>query len=253
MGITAADSALRRGLGAIKVIGSYYSVYRLGGTSGVPNVAASLIDPLNLVATNFSARIVPGLAKPLIEIEPVYKLIYNIICDARTLRIGDCLVEVGPQLMDAPDGRMFILADVQPLLPAQGPRTEILGTLSRPSSDGGNDPIQGRGSYQGMTKFTEKIAVLSYGLYDMALVGTASAIPMGIQPYTRIGGLQEFKFPSGTHRATHFIYIPPLPGLLIQPGDVVSDQNGNRFFLQNVSTFSTGLKGTVCIADSNFT
>jgi hypothetical protein len=246
MGLSQADSALRRGLGAIKVIGSYYNVYRLGD-----NNSASLISAQNLVISNFPARIVPGLPKALLEIEPIYKLVYNCICDTRSLKIGDCLVEVGPVTTDSPDGRTFILADVQPLLPAQAPRTEIMGTISRPAS-GATDPIQGRGAYQGTTKYNELIVVLDNGLYDITNAGTAAVIPMGIQPYTRMGPAQDFKFPTATHRSIHFIYIPLLPGFQVQPGDITSDQNGNRFRIQNVSSFTTGLQGTIAIAETLF-
>jgi hypothetical protein len=253
MGLSQVDSALRRGLGRIKPIASTYKVYRLGGLSGTANAATSIIDPLNLVNESFPARITLGLPKSTLENEPIYKMLYGGICDVRSLKIGDVLVETGPTLAGSPDGRAYVLSDVQPLMPAVFARTEIMGSLTRPNGPSQtDDPVLGLGVYQGQSKKDEWLYVLDNGMYDVAGTGTAAVIPMGLQPYSRLGPAQELKFPTATHRSTHFAYIPLLPGVQIMPGDMVSDQNGNRFKIETVSAFTSGLQGYQAICESVF-
>lgn len=253
MSLASIDNVMRRAFGlGVKPIASTYAVYRLGGASGEPNFAASLIDPLNLVFPAYPARITRGLPKILIEVEELYKMIYIGFLDTRPLKIGDCLVENGPPTTDSPDGRMYLLADVQPMLPPQFPRVEIQGNLARPSTTT-PDLMQGAGAYSGGSKFTSQICVLNNGMYSFSESGIAATIPMGLQPYARRGPGQDKKFPMATHRTQHYIYIPLLPGVEVLPGDEITDNNGNRYVVDNLSSFTVGLQGTLAIADSLFT
>lgn len=254
MSTASIDSALRRGLGRIKTIASLYKVYRIGGVSGLPNAATSVIHPLNLVNPAFPARFTMGLPKSIIEQEEVYKMTYSGICDVRSLKIGDVLVETGPPLTDTPDGRAFILADVQPLLPAVFARTEVMGSITRPNAaTQANEPLLGMGAYQGQSKFDEWVFTLQNGLYKVQASGVVATIPMGLQPSIRLGAAQEFKFPTSTKRGLHYGYIAALFGEALQPGDMVSDQNGNRFKVETVNYFSSGFQGYQFICQSVFT
>ena len=256
MSLASIDNALRRAFGqGVKAMASTYSVYRLGGLGGqnTPNEAASVIDPLNLIYPNYQARIAaPNTPRNLLEVEPIYKMIYLGFCDTRPLQIGDILVENGPNTTDSPDGRIFTLADVQPMLPPQFPRVEILANLTRPSASS-DDVTLGKGVYQGISKLDSQICVLASGMYSFATAGISSTIPIGLQPYTRMGPSQESKYPSATRRTQYFIYCPLLPGVEILTGDEFTDQNGNRYIVESISTLTTGLQGTLAIAISLFT
>lgn len=250
------DNALRRGLGqGVKGgLATYFNVYRLKGLSGTPNAATSIVDPLNKVLTNFPIRMVKNAMQQLVEQEPIYKLVYQGMCDTRQLKIGDVFIEVGPIMTDVPDGRMFYLADVQPILPAMFVRAEISGSASRPHDASQTDePLLGRGrAAQAVSKGQEWLYILDNSLYDVQAVGTPATIPMGIQPYNRVGPAQEMKFPTGTRRGVHYLYLPLLPGLQIEPGDYVLDDNRNHYRIQTVQAFTTGLQGYQLIAETTF-
>jgi hypothetical protein len=255
MGIAALDNALRRGLGkAGEVIGTTFSVYRLGGTSGTPNGAANIIDPLNLINDNYFARIVHQKPPVVIETEEVYRLYYIGLCDTRQLKVGDVFVETGPELADTPDGRVYFLNDVQPFLPPVFTRVEIFGTITRPHGDGASEqPIQGYDGYQGESKFTEEIITLGDSLYSFATSGTPTVIPMGIQPAKRMGSQQDIKFPTATHRGLYMASCPLLPGVQIQPGDYLSDQNGSRYVIHVPHAQTVGNQGIQMLVESVFT
>jgi len=255
MPISAIDSALRRGLGfAGKVIGTQFDVYRLGGISGTPNAAPSLIDDLNKVLSSFPVRFVHEEPKVVMEQAQIYDMLYLGMCDTRQLKVGDVFVEIGPTLTDTPDGRMFVLTDVQPLLPAVFARVEVAGSLTRPNGENTSaDPILGVDAYQGEEKFTEAIVVLNDGMYEVALTGTPATIPVGIQPHKRFGSSQEFNYPTATHRGMYFGFCPLLPGIQIQPGDVLSASNGDRYVIHVPSVFTTGIQGYTLQMESLFT
>lgn len=257
MGIASIDSALRRGLGfAGKVIGTQFDVYRIGGKTGLPNAATSIIATENQIFHSFSVREVHDVPKVVEENTPLYDMLYIGMCDSRQLKTGDIFVEIGPKLADTPDGRVFALLDVQPLLPCVFARVEIMGGLSRPNGEGDAvEPILGLDDYQGETKFTEMTCSLNQGLYEIPgdpNIGPA-VIPMGIQPNKRLGSDQEFKYPTATKRGLYFGYCPLLPGVQIQPGDVISDHNGNRYVVHIPTSFQTGLKGWFLQMTSLFT
>lgn len=253
MSLASNDNALRRGLGKIRPIASVYNVYRLGGASGTPNGASSIINSANLVTDNFNARIVRETSRKLLEQEEIYKQFYIGECDVRSLKIGDCLVETAPILTDAPDGRAFTLVDVQPMMPAIFARTEIMGSISRfNSADKTDEPILGVDTYQGTTKLNEWVLVLTNGSYDFVSSGIAAVVPFGIQPSIRIGTAQEFKYPTATKRSLHYAYIPLLPGAMLQPGDVLMAQNGDRFRIENLSVFTVGIQGYLATCESLF-
>jgi hypothetical protein len=226
----------------------------LGGASGTPNSASSIINSLNLVYSYFPVRFVHQKVAIVMEQAEIYEMLYLGMCDTRSLKPGDIFVETGPTLADTPDGRVFALADVQPLLPAVFARVEDYCALTRPDSESGaSDPIQGQAPYQGETKFTEAICSLVEGSYQIPGTTTPTVIPMGVQPHRRMGSSQEFKYPTATHRGLYFGYAPLLPGIQIEPGDVVSDQNGNRYVIHVPSTFTTGIKGWLLQMESLFT
>jgi hypothetical protein len=250
MPISQLDGILRRGLGiAGKVIGTYFNVYRLSATSA----ATSIIDSRNLVLENYPARIVLAAPKIVKEQTEIYNMVYIGLCDTRPLQPGDVCVEVAPTLTDTPDGRVFVFADVQPLLGPVFIRTEVYAGLSRPNGpDRTADPIQGLTQYQGTSKFDESIYTLANGLYSVKYSGTPAVIPMGLQPKNRIGPPQEMKFPTATVRGSYVGYIPLLPGLQVHPGDFMTDQNGNRYRFEVVTAYTVGIQGYQLLVETVF-
>lgn len=251
------DKALRQGLGKIKPIASTYSVYRIGGASGVPNDASSIINEQNLVTAYFPGRFNRITNKSVLEQEDIYKMCYIGEADIRSLKIGDILIETAPHTTDAPDGRAFAFVDCQPLMPAVFARTEIMGSVSRPNSDEAEEPMLGTVPYQGTTKGSEEYLVLgatpeTWGYYSFESTGIMATIPFGLQPYSRLGTAQEYHYPTATKRGIHYAYLPLLPGVLLQPGDVLNAQNGDRFRIENLSVFTTGTQGYLAICESLF-
>lgn len=247
MGVRQIDSALRRGLGKMKVIGTFHDVYRLAS-----NASTNLFDPLNKVLTSFPARINKNAAQVLVEQEPIYKLQYLAQCDCRPLKIGDLLVETGPALTDTPDGRMYIFADVQPLLPSIVVRVDGFGQIHIPhdASIMTEQPELGRGTaVQAESISHEQLVTLANGAYSVGAAGAAQ-IPLGLQPYNRIGQNIDFKTPSSTRRATYYAYVPRLPGIIIQPGWFLVDWNGQRYRIQSATEFKVGLQGYEIICET---
>lgn len=194
------------------------------------------------------------------------KMTYTGMIDTRQLQVNDVLVETGPDLVDLPDGRSYIFADVRPL---QGPvliRCDFLGGLSRPNSASTvSEPILGDGGYQGTSKFNEWPYQLVAGSFYVASgpitvdgitsTGQPCGIPMGMQPHIRVGPrppITDEYFPTTTPRAVFFTYVPTLPGVPIQPGDMIMNSIGDRYQIENVSYFDTAIQGYQLIVYSVF-
>lgn len=247
MGISQIDGALRRGLGKVGIIGTQFDVYRLGATP-----ATTLMDPANKVLSGFSARVVKNTTQALIEQEPIYKMDYVAECDSRPLRIGDLLVETGPVLTDTPDGRMYVFADEQPLLPTICVRVDGFGEVHAPhdASLTVEQPELGRGTaVQAESIAHEQVVTLANGSYSLGAAGAAK-IPMGIQPYNRFGQNVDFKTATATRRATYYAFVPLLPGVTIVPGWFLVGADGQRYRIQSASGFSTGLQGYQLICET---
>lgn len=238
---------MRRGLGKVGIIGTQFDVYRLA-----PNAAANLKDPLNKVLVGFSARVVKNNTQALIEQEPIYKMDYVAECDSRPLRIGDLLVETGPVITDTPDGRMYMFVDEQPLLPTIFVRVDGFGEIHIPhdASLSVEQPELGRGTaVQAESVEHEQVVSLANGSYSVG-VGAAAQIPLGIQPYNRLGQNIDFKLATGTRRATYYAYVPLLPGVKIVPGWFIVGPDGQRYRIQSATGFSTGLQGYQIICET---
>lgn len=231
---------------AARHIGLKYDVYRLSNTS-----SGSILAPANKVISNLKFRMVLDTNGWTIEQSRIYDMIYAGLGNANKLQIGDVLVETDG------DGEMFTLAQTRPLSAKVFARTEQACTLTRPAGKqvGGNTspPAQGRVGMMALGKQTEWLLALNAGFYDFAPTGTPATVPCGIQPYKRLGGLQSFKdAPSMTHRNEVFIYCPILPGVEIQPGDMFSAANGERYRVQTMMPFTEAMQGYLIIGESTF-
>lgn len=247
------DNALRQGLGlgARLAIGTQFSVYRLNANS-----TGNWCQPSNQIFENFSAKFAYGIPKGLEEQTDTYKMWYTSMVDTRRLLVGDILIETGPKLTDEPDGRGYVFADVRPL---QGPvfaRVDFFGSLSRSNTPSQvAEPLQGDLGTLAATKDTEWTYQLQNGSFFVDPTGQPCAIPMGMQQHMRVGPAQNLKgdtFPTETPRAVFFCYIPILPGVVIQPGDIISNSIGDRYQVENIALHTVGLQGYQIIAHSIF-
>lgn len=234
------DRALRAALGqGVGPIAELYTVYRLNATS-----SGQIMSPSNVVRTNYKARITKVVPTALLEQRTLYPLLYSGFCDTRALQIGDILVQTGPILTDTPDGRIFALTCVQPLLAPVFARVEVLSALSSPHSiQTIAEPLVGDGGVASTTKSTEWLVSLTNGLYSVGPQGPAAVIPCGLQLRERGGGPQEVKYPSSAPRGEFDFYMPPLPGYEIRPNDVISDAVGNRYRVTVPILYTSGLQG----------
>lgn len=248
------DAVVQYGRGvAAGIIGEVYDVYRRSdGTDGRQATQGSVLNTANLIISAFPIRMMRSNAAIATENTNIYDMIYAGMCDATQLLVGDIVIRTQPYRNDR---EMFVVADLRPLSYNVFVRTEIEGSMSRPWGTGDSEQLLGFVEYQGAGKYTERPYILNNGYYYIAEPGkpaSPAVIPLGMQPYKRLGPTPEIRQPTTTHRTEVFVYVPLLPGLFIEAGDLVSDQNGNRFQIHNVTLFTVGLQGYQLIAESLF-
>lgn len=249
----AIDELVQFGRGiAAEYVGATYDVYRLSNfkTGKPPYTNGSIISQMALVIRNYQARMIRTNSAVAIEQTDIYDMMFAMLSDATCLKIGDVLVRTGKFRND---GEIFTVAQLRPMSYNMVIRTEIEGSIARSYGEGDSEQLLGYVKYQGAGKTYEKNYTLKKGWYYISEPTDIPAmIPFGIQPYKRLGPMPEIKQPTTTHRTEMFAYVPLLPGLLIEPGDVLADQNGNRYWINTVSVFTTGIQGYQLIAESLF-
>jgi hypothetical protein len=250
----ALDDVVQYGRGrAAEIIGEPYDIYRLSdGLDGREPTQGSMLNEPNKILCSFPIRMVKTNAAIAIEQTNIYDMIYTGMCDATDLKVGDVAVRVGRHRKT---NEMFTLAQLRPLSYNTFIRTEVEGNISRPWGKGDSEQLLGLVDYQGAGKTTERPYILNDGYYYIGTPNgflSPAVIPLGLQPYKRLGPSPKIQQPTTTHRVEMFSYVPLLPGLYIEPGDTISDQNGNRYMIQTISTYSVGLQGYMLIAESLF-
>jgi hypothetical protein len=224
---------LARGIAA-SVIGQLYDVYRLN-----PKSTGAIVSPSNLVIGNFPVKMTRNTQSLADEQAKIYELVYQGLCDVSRLRIGDILVEKGFRS----DPGKFILAQERPLKPYMFVRVEINGAVTRQSAISA-EPLLGLGPYQATTKAYESVAQLRNGMFAYVQGGSPAQIPIGIQIDRRMGQTPRgFKLPTVNKLEEVSAYVPLLPGLQIQPTDMLADANGNRYLVHAVQIYTAGLVG----------
>ena len=248
------DYIVQYGRGAAAdIIGEIYDVYRRSdGTDGRIPSQGSVLNTSNRVYTGLAIRMMRSNAAIAAENTNIYDMIFAGMCDASVLKVGDVVTRTQDYRNDR---EMFTVADLRPLSYNVFVRTEVEGSISRPWGVGDSEKLLGFVEYQGAGKYTERPYVLQSGYYYIAEPGkpvSPAVIPLGIQPYKRLGAKPEIRQPTTTHRTEMFCYAPLIPGMFIEAGDILSDQNGNRYMIHNVSLFTVGLQGYQLIAESLF-
>lgn len=222
-----------RGIAA-SFVGQIYDVYRLNKRSNGAIVSAS-----NRIIASFPCKMTRNTVALADEQAKIYELVYQGLCDVSKLQIGDVLVETGFRS----DRGMFVLAQERPLKPYMFVRVEINGAITRQSAVQA-EPLLGRGPYQGTSKGYESVAQLSNGMYAYVHNGTPAQIPIGIQIDRRMGQQPRgFKLPTANKLEETSCYVPFLPGLQIQPTDMLADANGNRYLVHGIQAYTSGLQG----------
>lgn len=240
------DELVQYGRGrAAEYIGPPCDVYRLqpGVSSG------SVLNDESRIFQNVNARFTRSNSAIIIEQTPVYDMIYTMTADATNIQVGDIFVEKGSRA----DGGIYAIGQLRSMGANIAIRTEIAGAITRPWGQGDSEQLLGTVDHQGIGKSYERPYRLEKGFYYCDKIDVSPAvIPFGLQPYKRLGPMPEYKYPSTTHRTEMFAFVPLLPGLYIEPGDMLSDQNGQRFQVHSLSSFTTGIQGYFLILESTF-
>src|SRR5579872_1386114 len=225
-------------------LGQIYNVYRLNARS-----TGTVISRQSQVYDSLPCYMRKSTKSGDVEQSKVYEMIYEGKFDASKVNIGDIFVEQGFRS----DGGMFVLAQYRPLEPYWFVRCEIAGSILREASQTvGAEPAQGLTSYQGVSKKYEWPCVLNNGLYSFQQSGTPAQVPIGIQMYKRIGQKSGVDIPTATRLEEVYCYVPNLRGIAIQASDTLADQNGNRYKVNSVQTYTVGLQGQFIVGHKLF-
>ena len=243
------DAVIQAGRGAAAgVIGQTYTQYRLGSTSGS-------ITSGTPITSNFLARIERITNKSKIENQTFDLLVYKATCDNTTLDEGDLLVETGY----GSDNGQYWVAQKRPTRETLWVRAESNCNITRPmptagaaseQPSSGPELVEGWG---GVTKDTEQILTLQNGLYSFtsAAGATKAVIPAGLQPLNRIKDAREPDIPTALYREHFLVYLPLLPGCILNELDRVSFSNmGDAYEIALMfTTEQTGLSGWILIVE----
>lgn len=248
----AIDELVQYGRGvAAEYVGDPYKVYRLSnGSDGRTPTNGSVVSRMALIKEHYMARMIRINTALAVEQTNVYDMLFAMLGDATDLKVGDVLVRSGDYRND---NAIYTIGQLRPEAYNMVIRTEVEGSMARSFGEGDSEQLLGYVKYQGAGKFYEKNFTLKNGWYYVSEPGDIPAtIPFGIQPYKRLGPMPDIKQPTTTHRTEMFAYVPLLPGLQIEPGDILADQNGNRYQIHTVAVFTTGLQGYQLISESLF-
>lgn len=265
------DSKVQYGKGrAASVLGQTYTVFRNPTYSTnlpSPNINGSLTASAPVLA-NYQAYVERTTSKKLIENAAFDILIYDVTCDNRQLVLQDLLVQTGYEN----DGSVFVMAFRRPVPPyvTLWVRTESTCTITRPY------PIAGQAAQQptsgpretkgwgGVTKQGEQFLTLVNGAYSFVsatdinpktnLPYLPATVYCGLQATAKISDTAKSSaagaIPTAIYRERFAIYIPDLPGVVLNELDRVNGPNNDRFEIMLYhNTDAVGLTGYVTVAE----
>lgn len=244
------DAAIQAGRGAAaSVLGQTYTQYRLSSTSSGSITSGSPI------ATNYPARIERITERKKIENQTFDLLVYEAMCDNRTLEIGDLLVETGY----GSDGGQFWVAQKRPTRETLWVRAESNCNITRPKGTAGNaeqQPTSGPvlvDGWGGVEKDTEQVLALQNGLYYFTSTAgvTKAVIPAALQPLNRITDARDPDLPTTLYREKFLVYVPLLPGCVLNELDRLSFGNMSDAYeiALMYTSEQTGLSGWILIVE----
>jgi hypothetical protein len=242
------DFAIQIGRGAAAgVIGQTYDIRRLDDNT---NGAISNNPP---IFTAYPARVRRTTSKAAIENITFDTLIFQATCDNRVLRDGDLLTQTGYEN----DGSIFTMAQARPTRETLWVRTEATCSITRPMPTAGaasQQPANGivaTQGYSGFAKSTEIPLTLQNGMYSFSSDpnATQASVQVGIQPFNRIRD-GNIKLPTALYREHFMIWVPMLPGEILNELDRVRFQNMDAYEVALIfSTDTVGLSGHICIVE----
>lgn len=246
------DSAIQIGRGAAAaVLGQTYDVYRLGASTG-----GSVVTGVPQF-TAYPARVRRSTMKVAIENAFFDALIYESTSDNRALVLQDVLVQTGYENDDS----IFTFAQARPTRETIFVRTESAVTITRPIPPAGaaaQQPLAGPVAtlgWGGIDKTNEQVLTLVNGLYAFdGLTATPAVVYCGLQPLNRIKDTSTStpagKMPTALYREHFVIYIPDLPGIMLNELDRINFPNSDRYEVALYHTSNqTGLTGYICVCE----
>lgn len=249
------NDAIAQGRGAAAaVLGQSFDVRRLDGTT---NSSVSSNDP---VLTGLPARIRRTTSKVMVENATFDLLVYNATVDERQLQLQDLLTETGP----APytDGGHFYFVQHRVTRETLWIRAESNCTITRPWPPSGRmdqQPNAGAREVKGWggpTKSGEQVLTLTNGMYAFGNADDAmpATVYCGLQPMNKIGDTSKSsaagQIPTALYRERFCIYVPDLPGVVLNELDRINGPNNDRFEVMLYhNTDEIGLTGYVAICE----
>ena len=239
-------------------IGQPFTVYRCGTTGDFPN------DWTNLGSVNaFHHR--TTLAKNEVSVERG-DMLYNLYVDAGKYLLGDIFVCTDPPMSAGVSygaGATILPSTLQinaftlaSHMPARIPlacridrRCQVLRPSEAPATLGDGS------AYWQETAENDQPLVLSGGSYAFASpgAGRGSWVPVGLQSVTRRSDYPFQKEPGIVRTIAWLIYLPPLPGYEMSPGDAIITEDGARFIILGSYNQEVGVVGTQAVADQKIT
>jgi hypothetical protein len=265
------DGKVQYGKGrAASVLGQTYNVFRNPtNTTNLPspNINGSLTSSPPVLAL-YQAYVSRTTSKKLLENTVFDILVYEAKCDNRQLVIQDVLVQSGYEN----DGSVFTYAQRRPVPPYASlfVRTESTCTITRPypiSGQAAQQPTAGPREVKGwggVTKQGEQFLTLVDGAYSFVgaddinpvtdLPYLPATIYCGLQPSAKISDTPKASaagaIPTTLYRERFGIYIPDLPGVVLNELDRVNGPNNDRFEIMLYHNSDTvGLTGYVTVCE----
>jgi hypothetical protein len=246
-GVPNALAALGSGLQKMRggFAGAYapsFSVYRVSSATpatGVLSGTSSGALPITLERT---------VSRGVLENQMFEVLSFAGTCDNRNLNLGDLVQQ-------ASDGGVYCFAQYRPPEDSIFVRCESLATFSRPMPDGGrSDQQPASGAVYEDAYFGEyhagewplTVTAGSFAYVTPAGSPVSAAVPIGLQPTSRVRDEQQPQIPEGAFHAEFFAYIPPLKGLTLSQRDRIYVPGSAGY--QIISLYSSqqvGLIGTI--------
>jgi hypothetical protein len=240
------NGAIQQGRGAAaSVLGQTYTVYRLTDQNNSTTNAPPVL-------TDFPLYFRPA-KKISIENEKFTLLAMQGTCNNNYLKLQDILIETGYEN----DEGVWCFAQARPTQPSIFMRVEQTCSITRPIPKGGAEvqmpasgAIAGPG-YAGIPKQYEYVLNLTNGLYSFEPnTATPAAVYCGLQPLNKVRDGSSLGTPTDVSRNKFLVYMPNLPGELLDFEDRINMMNQDRYKIDEVfNTDLTGLSGYVLIVE----
>lgn len=231
------------GVGAT-LVGKPYNVYRITSTSN-----GDFIQPANLVFSIFIEREKDSSSDPGRETLGQGVFWYSLVGDLSLCLVGDVFVQddpffgVGHTIITGPT-QQFVglgLSEYDALkLPTAG-RLDRNVRVYRPPL-GPNSDLQWDNTVPSASALV--CTAGAFGLVPYTSSPVASYVPMGFQLDKKARGNIIVDVPDVPPVTRWQAYVPPLPGFTFREGDIIVNQEGDRYRVENPYRQDTGVVGS---------